>query len=51
MSLTVALADAPKASPACRSARLFDHGKGPTVWVVDRDSGAVRAGAGRARRL
>jgi RND family efflux transporter MFP subunit len=42
MSLTVALADATENVARLPLGALFDQGKGPTVWVVERDSGAVR---------
>lgn len=41
MSLTVTLADKTEAIARLPLGALFDQGKGPSVWVVDRASGAV----------
>ena len=41
MSLTVTLADGSQNVARLPLGALFDEGKGPTVWVVDRASGAV----------
>ncbi len=41
MSLTVTLAEAAENVARLPLGALFDEGKGPTVWVVDRSSGAV----------
>jgi RND family efflux transporter MFP subunit len=41
MSLTVTLADKAENVARLPIGALFDQGKGPTLWVVNRDSGAV----------
>jgi len=41
MSLTVTLADQTEKVARLPLAALFDRGKGPSLWVVDRESGAV----------
>lgn len=45
MSLTVTLADGSQDVARLPIGALFDEGKGPTVWVVDRASGAVAQAA------
>jgi RND family efflux transporter MFP subunit len=41
MSLTVTLADKTQKVARLPLAALFDRGRGPSLWVVDRESGAV----------
>jgi multidrug efflux pump subunit AcrA (membrane-fusion protein) len=41
MSLTVTLADKAENVARLPIGALFDQGRGPVLWVVDRDSGAV----------